>query len=281
MPERLERVGVLLVVGVAEVAGRALGAGDALDQDVVVLGGLVVVTGGGSSASSSIDLAGHVVVGAGVGAGTEQRDLLVGEARVELVPVGDLGVRRPQLDELVDGQAVDGEVGVDDDGQRVGGDLELGVLDPGLLTDAISSSSIGREASEMSVSSAQKRSKPPPVPASETVTWTSGFSSLRSSWAAVLIGKTVEEPSTTTLPLAPPRRRRRPSSRTGVCAAAGGQGEHGDHRDGREEELGLSLHRGLPLKVGAPPIAAPSCPSDTSDARERRCPRDPLTLNRK
>ncbi len=40
----------------------------------------------------------------------------------------------------------------------------------------------------MSVSPAQKASKPPPVPDSPTVTCTSGFSSLRSSWAATLIG---------------------------------------------------------------------------------------------
>ena len=53
---------------------------------------------------------------------------------------------------------------------------------------ATSSSSIGREASEMSVWPWQKTSKPPPVPASPTVTWTSGFSSLSSSWAATLIG---------------------------------------------------------------------------------------------
>ena len=68
---------------------------------------------------------------------------------------------------------------------------------------ATSSSSIGREASEMSVWPWQKTSNPPPVPASPTVTWTSGFSSLRSSWAATLMGYTVEEPSTATEPLAP------------------------------------------------------------------------------
>ncbi len=45
-------------------------------------------------------------------------------------------------------------------------------------------SSIGREASEMSVSPAQNFSKPPPVPAAPTVMSTSGFSSLNSSAAA-------------------------------------------------------------------------------------------------
>ena len=49
-------------------------------------------------------------------------------------------------------------------------------------------SSHGRDASEMSVWPWQKTSNPPPVPASPTVTRTSGFSSLRSSCAATLIG---------------------------------------------------------------------------------------------
>ena len=53
---------------------------------------------------------------------------------------------------------------------------------------AISSSSIGREASEMSVSSLQNLSKPPPVPDSDTDTSMLPFSSLRSSAAALLIG---------------------------------------------------------------------------------------------
>ena len=72
---------------------------------------------------------------------------------------------------------------MDDDGERVGGDLELGVLDTVLLARPATSSSslIGREASEMSVSPAQNFSKPPPVPDSPTVTLTSGFSSERSS----------------------------------------------------------------------------------------------------
>ena len=47
-----------------------------------------------------------------------------------------------------------------------------------------SSSSIGREASEMSVSPAQNFSKPPPVPDWPTVIWTFGCSSLNSSAAA-------------------------------------------------------------------------------------------------
>ena len=60
---------------------------------------------------------------------------------------------------------------------------------------ASSSSLIGREASEMSVSPAQNFSKPPPVPETPTVIWTSGFSSLNSSAAASANGPTVDEPS--------------------------------------------------------------------------------------
>ena len=60
---------------------------------------------------------------------------------------------------------------------------------------ASSSSLIGREASEMSVSPAQNFSKPPPVPDVPTVTCTSGYSSLNSSAAASANGATVDEPS--------------------------------------------------------------------------------------
>ena len=91
--ERLQGVGVLLVVGVAEVAHGALGAGDTLGDDVVVLGGLVV---GARGTLFTVDHVGEVVEGAGVGAGTEEGQLLVGEARVDLVPVGDLARRHPR-----------------------------------------------------------------------------------------------------------------------------------------------------------------------------------------
>jgi len=60
---------------------------------------------------------------------------------------------------------------------------------------ASSSFLIGREASEMSVSPAQNFSKPPPVPDSPTVIFTSGCSSLNSSAAACVNGNTVDEPS--------------------------------------------------------------------------------------
>src|SRR5829696_1523380 len=60
----------------------------------------------------------------------------------------------------------------------------------------VSSSSIGREASEMSVSPAQNFSNPPPVPEVPTVTLTSGFSALNSSAIASVSGPTVLDPST-------------------------------------------------------------------------------------
>ena len=66
---------------------------------------------------------------------------------------------------------------------------------PASLQIAASSSLIGREASERSVSPAQKRSKPPPVPEMPTVTWTSGATLANASAAAVVSGPTVDEPS--------------------------------------------------------------------------------------
>src|SRR5215211_1559471 len=67
----------------------------------------------------------------------------------------------------------------------------------------VSSSSIGREASEMSVSPAQNFSKPPPVPEVPTVTLTSGFSALNSSAIASVSGPTVLDPSTRMSPERP------------------------------------------------------------------------------
>jgi hypothetical protein len=62
---------------------------------------------------------------------------------------------------------------------------------------------MAREALEMSVLPWQKASKPPPVPEVPTVTLMPVFSSASSSAAASLSGKTVDEPSTATLPEAP------------------------------------------------------------------------------
>ncbi len=71
---------------------------------------------------------------------------------------------------------------------------------PFFSQSAISSSSIGREASEMSVSPAQNFSKPPPVPDWPTLMLTSEFSSLKSSAARCVNGKTVLEPSMLIVP---------------------------------------------------------------------------------
>src|SRR5829696_5589543 len=71
-------------------------------------------------------------------------------------------------------------------------------------TGTSSSGSIGREASEMSVSPAQNFSKPPPVPEVPTVIFTSGYSSLNSSAAASANGATVDEPSIAIWPLMSP-----------------------------------------------------------------------------
>ncbi len=70
-------------------------------------------------------------------------------------------------------------------------------------TGTSSSSLIGREALEMSVSPMQNFSNPPPVPEVPTETLTALFSCENSSPAAEVMGSTVEEPSVTTSPLAP------------------------------------------------------------------------------
>ena len=71
---------------------------------------------------------------------------------------------------------------------------------PLLSQAAVSSSLIGRDASEMSVSPAQNFSKPPPVPEVPTVTRTPEFSSWNSSAAASVSGATVLEPSMLIVP---------------------------------------------------------------------------------
>ena len=65
-----------------------------------------------------------------------------------------------------------------------------------------SSSSIGREASLMSVSPSQNRTNPSPVPGPSTVIETSeDTSSLKSSATRLVIGCTVEEPEIVMVPL--------------------------------------------------------------------------------
>src|SRR5215207_2756291 len=71
---------------------------------------------------------------------------------------------------------------------------------PLLSQAAVSSASIPRDASEMSVSPAQNFSNPPPVPEVPTVTRTPEFCSWNSSAAASLSGATVLEPSMLIVP---------------------------------------------------------------------------------
>ena len=66
---------------------------------------------------------------------------------------------------------------------------------PAFLQAAASSGLIGREASEMSVSPAQKRWNPPPVPATPTVMLTRGLVVAKRSAASCMSGPTVLEPS--------------------------------------------------------------------------------------
>ena len=92
--DRLQRVLVLLEVGEAEVAEAALLAGDAGDDRVVVLARRVV---GAARALLAVDLVGEVVERARVGSGPEQRQLLVREGRVDVLPVLDLRAGPPDL----------------------------------------------------------------------------------------------------------------------------------------------------------------------------------------
>src|ERR671911_643355 len=121
--QRLERLLVLLEVREAEVAHRARRTLDGLDDHVVVLGRLVV---GARRTLLTVDRFGEVVERAGVGAGSGQDQLLVGERWVDLVPVVHGRVRRPDRVELLHGQAGGPVVvGVDDDlaGQLFGAAL--------------------------------------------------------------------------------------------------------------------------------------------------------------
>ena len=68
---------------------------------------------------------------------------------------------------------------------------------------ATSSALIGRDASETSVSPAQKRAKPSPVPGPSTVIATSGLAAANSPAAAAEIGSTVDEPDTAIDPVNP------------------------------------------------------------------------------
>src|SRR5918996_1775881 len=59
---------------------------------------------------------------------------------------------------------------------------------------AASSSSMGRDASEMSISPLQNSSKPSPVPGPSTAMSTPSFSVMNASAASEVMGSTVDEP---------------------------------------------------------------------------------------
>src|SRR5687767_9633151 len=68
---------------------------------------------------------------------------------------------------------------------------------------AISSLLIALDASLISVSPAQNRAKPSPVPGPSTEYWTSGFPAVKSSATMDVIGSTVDEPEITISPASP------------------------------------------------------------------------------
>ncbi len=113
-----------------------------------------------------------------------------------------------------------------------------------------SSSLMAREASLMSVSPAQKRAKPSPVPGPSTLMATLGFCSLKSSLTRVEMGSTVEEPEMTISPeMSPP---------------ADGSGSIDSAPLGSAPMLGSSLVAGglaggwLGTGVPPPPVQAPT-----------------------
>src|SRR5918997_1253356 len=135
--ERLERVEVVLVVGVTEVAERVFVAGDALDEHVVVLTSLVVGTIRFLFVPND-DLV-KKLVRARLGAGTVEAQLPVGPIGAYLAPTGNLAFRGrlPHRLELL-GRDVRRPIValfVDDDRDAVEGDWDLDELDPVLLAD--------------------------------------------------------------------------------------------------------------------------------------------------
>ena len=108
---------------------------------------------------------------------------------------------------------------------------------PPSLQSFSSSASIGREASEMSVSPAQNFSKPPPVPEPATLTSVSGLSSANSSAAASANGWTVLEPSIAMLPEMSLAAGRAAPVVIVVTARSDAQGEHPAGADGEQPLL--------------------------------------------
>src|SRR5215216_5805355 len=78
----------------------------------------------------AVDLLREEVERARVGPGSEQQELLAREARVDVLPVVDLRTRRPDLLQLLDGEALGPRVRlVDDDRDAVVRDRERHPLD--------------------------------------------------------------------------------------------------------------------------------------------------------
>src|SRR5215213_6741389 len=134
--ERPERIQVILVVGVTEVAERVRVAGDALHEHVVVFAHLDV------GLAADLFLVTHdglveKLVGARLGAGTIEAELPVRPLRAYLAPLGDLafGGRLPDLLELLarDVRRPGVALLVDDDRDAIVGDRDLDELHPVLL----------------------------------------------------------------------------------------------------------------------------------------------------
>ena len=155
---------------------------------VVVLGRLVVVA---ADALLTVDRLGEEVERAGVGAGAVQAQRSSSGSGSPVSASSPSSLRLVTVEPLFQsclscsvGQAGDLIAGLMTTAMPSDGDLQLLVCDAVLLAGGdLFLGSIGREASEMSVSPAQNFSKPPPVPDCPTVMFTSGFSSLNRSAA--------------------------------------------------------------------------------------------------
>src|SRR5215213_1183191 len=137
--ERPQRVQVVLVVRVTEVAERVRVAGDALHEHVVVLAHLDVGLAADLLLLVCHDGPVEELVGARLGAGTVEVQRLIGPIRAYLAPLRNLafGGRLPDLLELLarDVRRPVVSLLVDDDRNTVVGDRDLDVLDPVLLAD--------------------------------------------------------------------------------------------------------------------------------------------------
>src|ERR687897_2158051 len=136
--ERLQRIQVVLVVRVPEVAERVRVAGDALHKHVVVLAHLDV----GLAADLLFichDGLVEELVGARLGAGAVEVQRSIWPIRAYLTPLRNLafGGRLPDLLELLARDVRRPVIAllVDDDRNAVVGDRDLDILDPVLLTD--------------------------------------------------------------------------------------------------------------------------------------------------